>query len=73
MPNKTITAADQAQPQFGVELSQIRPDAWVIQEGGPGPALFCLGGPTAWIFVAAGGLLAGVYNLLICDWIAEKV
>lgn len=26
---------------------------------------------TAWTFVAFGALVAGVYNLLICDWIAE--
>ena len=30
-------------------------------------------GPTAWTFFAVGTLLAGVYNLLICDWIAEKM
>jgi hypothetical protein len=28
---------------------------------------------TAWTFLIAGGLLAGVYNLFTCDWIAEKV
>ena len=30
-------------------------------------------GPAAWAFFAAATLLAGVYNLLACDWIAEKV
>jgi hypothetical protein len=30
-------------------------------------------GATAWVFYAAAVLLAGVYNLLACDWIAEKV
>jgi hypothetical protein len=30
-------------------------------------------GPTAWTFLVAGTLLAGVYNLLVCDWIAEKL
>jgi hypothetical protein len=30
-------------------------------------------GPTAWSFFAVGTLLAGVYNLLVCDWIAEKL
>src|SRR5436190_24052126 len=30
-------------------------------------------GPTAWTFLAAGTLFAGVYNLLTCDWIAEKM
>jgi hypothetical protein len=28
---------------------------------------------TAWTFLLLGGLVAGVYNILICDWIAEKV
>jgi hypothetical protein len=31
-----------------------------------------LPGPTAWSFFVVGGLAAGVYNLLVCDWIAEK-
>jgi hypothetical protein len=29
--------------------------------------------PAAWTAAAAAGLLAGVYNLFTCDWIAEKV
>jgi hypothetical protein len=29
-------------------------------------------GPTAWSFFVVGALVAGVYNLLVCDWIAEK-
>jgi len=28
---------------------------------------------TAWTFLLLGGLVSGVYNLLVCDWIAEKV
>lgn len=32
-----------------------------------------IAGATAWVFYAAAVLLAGVYNLLACDWIAEKV
>jgi hypothetical protein len=28
---------------------------------------------TAWTFLVFGGLVSGVYNLLVCDWIAEKV
>jgi hypothetical protein len=28
---------------------------------------------TAWVFLILGGLVAGVYNLLTCDWLAEKV
>jgi hypothetical protein len=30
-------------------------------------------GPAAWTFVALGGLVAAVYNLFTCDWIAEKL
>jgi len=30
-------------------------------------------GSAGWTFLILGGLVAGVYNLLICDWIAEKV
>jgi FtsH-binding integral membrane protein len=30
-------------------------------------------GATAWTFLLLGGLVAGVYNILVCDWIAEKV
>ena len=32
-----------------------------------------LPGPTAWTFFVVGTLLAGVYNLLACDWLAEKM
>jgi hypothetical protein len=32
-----------------------------------------LSGATVWTFFAAATLLAGVYNLFTCDWIAEKV
>jgi len=30
-------------------------------------------GATAWTFLLLGGLISAVYNLLTCDWIAEKV
>jgi hypothetical protein len=30
-------------------------------------------GAAAWTFVTVGGLVAAVYNLFTCDWIAEKV
>lgn len=30
-------------------------------------------GPAAWVFVLLGTLLAAVYNLFTCDWIAEKL
>ena len=32
-----------------------------------------LPGTTAWTFFAVGVLFAGVYNLLTCDWLAEKM
>lgn len=34
---------------------------------------FGVGGPVAITFFAVGGLLAAVYNLLTCDWIADKL
>ena len=32
-----------------------------------------LASPTAWTFFAVGVLFAGVYNLLVCDWLAERM
>lgn len=32
-----------------------------------------LSSPTAWTCATAAGLVAGVYNLFTCDWLAEKV
>lgn len=32
-----------------------------------------IAGSAQWTFLVLGGLLAGVYNLLTCDWIAEKL
>ena len=32
-----------------------------------------IAGRAAWTFVLLGGLVAAIYNLLVCDWIAEKV
>ncbi|MEA2708939.1 MAG: hypothetical protein QOF78_1540, partial [Phycisphaerales bacterium] len=29
-------------------------------------------GATAWTFLVVGALFAAVYNLLVCDWLAEK-
>ena len=34
---------------------------------------FNLPGATAWTFLVVGVLFAGVYNLLTCDWIAERL
>lgn len=39
--------------------------AWLFQ--------WKLPGPTAWTFFAVGALFAGVYNLLTCDWLAERM
>jgi hypothetical protein len=33
---------------------------------------FTIDGGAAWTFFAVGVVLAGVYNLLTCDWIAER-
>ena len=33
---------------------------------------FSIGGATPWTFFIAAVLIAGVYNLLACDWIAER-
>jgi hypothetical protein len=30
-------------------------------------------GVTAWTFLVVGALFAAVYNLLVCDWLAEKL
>ena len=30
-------------------------------------------GATAWTFLIVGALFAAVYNLLVCDWLAEKM
>ena len=30
-------------------------------------------GKTAWVFITTGTLAAAVYNLFVCDWIAEKL
>ena len=30
-------------------------------------------GATAWTFLIVGALFAAVYNLLVCDWLAEKL
>jgi hypothetical protein len=32
-----------------------------------------ISGHTAWTFLVLGGLVAAIYNVLVCDWIAEKV
>lgn len=34
---------------------------------------FKIDGAAAWTFLIAGGLLAAVYNLFTCDWIADKL
>ncbi len=33
---------------------------------------FSIAGATTWTFFAVGIVLAAVYNLLTCDWIAER-
>ena len=34
---------------------------------------WAVSGATAWVFFGAAVLVAGVYNLFACDWIAEKL
>jgi hypothetical protein len=34
---------------------------------------FSVPGVTAWTFLIVGALFAAVYNLLVCDWLAEKL
>ena len=34
---------------------------------------FAIAGGAGWTFFAVGIVLAAVYNLLTCDWIAEKL
>jgi hypothetical protein len=46
-------------------LAEVILLAWLFNWHIPGPA--------AWTFLLLGGLVAGVYNLLVCDWLAEKV
>jgi hypothetical protein len=49
----------------GITLVEAGVLAWLFE--------WSIAGATAWVFYAAAVLLAGVYNLLACDWIAEKV
>jgi hypothetical protein len=50
---------------LGYTLAEAAGLLWLFGWGLPGP--------TAWSFFAVGVLVAGVYNLLVCDWIAEKL
>jgi hypothetical protein len=34
---------------------------------------FSIGGAGGWVAFTAAVLLAGLYNLLACDWIAERL
>ncbi len=50
---------------LGYTLAETVLLAWLFQ--------WRISGSAAWTFVLLGGLISGVYNLLVCDWIAEKV
>ena len=52
-------------------VSRIGPETWMIQEGDPGPALFCLGGVKEWIFVAQQ-IGAGQRVLAVVPSLAES-
>jgi hypothetical protein len=49
----------------GYTLAEAGLLGWLFGAGGHGP--------TGWTLFAAAVLLAGAYNLLACDWIAERV
>jgi hypothetical protein len=50
---------------LGYTLLEVLLLLWLFNWSVPGPA--------AWTFVLLGALIAGVYNLFTCDWIAEKI
>jgi hypothetical protein len=50
---------------LGITAIEATVLAWLFE--------WTIAGPTGWVFYAAAVLVAGVYNLLACDWIAEKV
>ena len=49
----------------GYTLLEVLLLAWLFD--------WSISGTGDWTFVALGGLVAAVYNLFTCDWIAEKV
>jgi len=50
---------------FGYTVAELLLLAWLFE--------WTIRGAAAWTFLGAGGLLAAVYNLFTCDWIAEKL
>jgi hypothetical protein len=50
---------------FGYTALEMLLLAWLFN--------WSISGATQWTFMVFGGLLAAVYNLFTCDWIAEKV
>ncbi|CAN5512712.1 hypothetical protein BH10PLA1_BH10PLA1_18110 [soil metagenome] len=49
---------------LGLTLLEAAGLAWMFH--------FSISGGAGWTFFAVGVVLAGVYNLLMCDWIAER-
>jgi hypothetical protein len=49
---------------LGMTLAELVTLGWLFN--------WTVGGRTAWTFLLLGGLVAAIYNLLTCDWIAEK-
>ncbi len=49
----------------GYTLVDVLLGAWLFR--------WHIAGATQWTFLLLGGLMAGIYNLLACDWIAEKL
>lgn len=50
---------------LGITLLETLLLAWLFH--------FSINGTLGWIFVIAGVLIAAVYNVFACDWIAERV
>ena len=49
----------------GITLAELLGLWWMFNFG--------IGGPITITFFVVGALLAAVYNLLVCDWIADKL
>jgi hypothetical protein len=50
---------------LGLTLAELLTLGWLFN--------WSIAGRTAWTFLLLGGLVAAIYNLLTCDWIAEKM
>jgi hypothetical protein len=62
---KRETNASAAALVVGITLAELLGLWWMFNFG--------IGGPITITFFLVGALLAAVYNLLVCDWIADKL